>query len=380
MIRAILILLPIVSGLRVPTVNRRDMLSKSAVLAGATCASPLLPAYAAAPDYAGAKASIQEFIKADENVGPTLLRLAWHSSGTYDKIAKNGGSGGGTIRFKEELAHGGNAGLDKMVALLEPVHNKYPDISYADLYTLAGATALEAAGLKVPWKAGRVDQPVAAVTPDGRLPAADKGAPSDTIKALKFDVFYRMGFNDQEIVALSGAHALGRCHPDASGYSGPWTPTPTKLTTGYYNLLLSAPWTLKEWDGPMQFEDPSGKLMMLPSDIALLQVRAANTASAACGTQQPHTRALPHSTTTIPPTLFSLLCRTRRGASTSRCTRPIRTSSSRTLRPRTRSSPSSARRTSSRSRSKKGTTNQQHHTPHKREDSGPTTERPRIAL
>ena len=152
---------------------------------------------------------------------------------------------------------------------------------------------------------GRVDQPVAAVTPDGRLPAADKGAPSDTIKALKFDVFYRMGFNDQEIVALSGAHALGRCHPDASGYSGPWTPTPTKLTTGYYNLLLSAPWTLKEWDGPMQFEDPSGKLMMLPSDIALLQVRSSN--AAACGTQQPHTRALPHSTTTIPPTLFSPL-------------------------------------------------------------------------
>ena len=303
MIRAILILLPMVSGLRVPTVNRRDILSKSAVLAGATCASPLLPAYAAAPDYAGAKASIQEFIKADENVGPTLLRLAWHSSGTYDKIAKNGGSGGGTIRFKEELAHGGNAGLDKMVALLEPVHTKYPDISYADLYTLAGATALEAAGLKVPWKAGRVDQPVAAVTPDGRLPAADKGAPSDTIKALKFDVFYRMGFNDQEIVALSGAHALGRCHPDASGYSGPWTPTPTKLTTGYYNLLLSAPWTLKEWDGPMQFEDPSGKLMMLPSDIALLQVSL----TAACGTQQPHARALPHSTTTIPPTLFSPL-------------------------------------------------------------------------
>lgn len=31
------------------------------------------------------------------------------------------------------------------------------------------------------------------------------------------------------------------------------------------------PWTLKEWDGPMQFEDPSGKLMMLPSDIALIQ-------------------------------------------------------------------------------------------------------------
>ena len=80
-----------------------------------------------------------------------------------------------------------------------------------------------------------------------------------------------MGFNDQEIVALSGAHALGRCHPDASGYSGPWTPTPTQLNNAYYALLLSLPWTLKEWNGPMQFEDPSGKLMMLPSDIVLIQ-------------------------------------------------------------------------------------------------------------
>ena len=34
---------------------------------------------------------------------------------------------------------------------------------------------------------------------------------------------------------------------------------------------LSLPWTLKEWDGPMQFEDPSGKLMMLPSDLVLIQ-------------------------------------------------------------------------------------------------------------
>ena len=34
------------------------------------------------------------------------------------------------------------------------------------------------------------------------------------------DIFYRMGFNDQQIVALMGAHALGRCHTDASGYDG----------------------------------------------------------------------------------------------------------------------------------------------------------------
>eukprot|EP00966_Prymnesium_polylepis_P152286 3517475-Prymnesium_polylepis.1 len=61
-----------------------------------------------------------------------MVRLAWHSSGTYDKISKTGGSGGGTIRFKEELSHGGNAGLDKMVAKLEPIKAAYPGISYAD--------------------------------------------------------------------------------------------------------------------------------------------------------------------------------------------------------------------------------------------------------
>ena len=269
--RAFLVALPFAAALNIQG-TRRDFFSKSAAVAGAACVSPVLPAHAAGPDYAGAKSELMSIIKTDENLGPTMLRLAWHSSGTYDKMSKTGGSGGGTIRFKEELAHGGNAGLDKMVARLEPVHNKFPDVSYADLYTLAGVTALEAAGLKMDWRAGRVDaMSPDAVTPDGRLPDADKGKPSDTIKALRMDVFYRMGFDDREIVALSGAHALGRCHPDASGYSGPWSPTPTLLNNAYFNLLLNVPWTLKEWNGPMQFEDPTGKLMMLPSDIALIQ-------------------------------------------------------------------------------------------------------------
>ena len=128
-----------------------------------------------------------------------------------------------------------------MVAKLEPVKKQFPDVSYADLYTLAGVTALEASGLKVPWRAGRVDAiSPDAVTPDGRLPGADKGAPNETAKALRLDVFYRMGFDDREIVALSGAHNLGRCHPDASGYSGPWSPTPNLLSNSYYNLLLKA--------------------------------------------------------------------------------------------------------------------------------------------
>jgi len=121
----------------------------------------------------------------------------------------------------------------------------------------------------VPWSYGRVDQPVDAVAPDGRLPDADKGTPEKTAKHLRYDIFYRMGFTDKDIVALSGAHALGRCNTFNSGYDGFWTPTPVLLTNAYYSLLLNVPWKLRDWDGPPQYEDPSKKLMMLPSDLLL---------------------------------------------------------------------------------------------------------------
>ena len=42
------------------------------------------------------------------------------------------------------------------------------------------------------------------------VPDADKGSPAKTLSHLRMDIFYRMGFDDREIVALSGAHALGR--------------------------------------------------------------------------------------------------------------------------------------------------------------------------
>jgi len=118
---------------------------------------------------------------------------------------------------------------------------------------------------------------VAAVTPDGRLPNADVGPagtdPSDA-QHLR-DVFYRMGFNDQEIVALSGAHALGRCHTTASGYDGPWTPTPTTFNNAYFTLLKNLDWTKRDWSGPFQYEDGGKTLMMLPTDLVLLKVPCA---------------------------------------------------------------------------------------------------------
>lgn len=151
-----------------------------------------------------------------------------------------------------------------------PSTEKFPWITYSDLWILAGVCAFqEMQGPIIPYRPGRQDRDVSFCTPDGRLPDA-----SQAQKHLR-DIFYRMGFDDQEIVALSGAHALGRCHTDRSGFTGPWTFSPTVLTNDYYKLLLDEKWQWKKWDGPAQYEDKTTKgLMMLPTDYALIQDRS----------------------------------------------------------------------------------------------------------
>lgn len=240
-----------------------------------THALGVAPAVAAGKiDFRAIRADIKKLYEEDKNRGPTLVRLAWHSSGTYDRISKTGGSEKGTIRFKEELAHGANAGLLGAEQWLEPIYNKYAasGLSYADLYTLAGVEAIKLMnGPSITWRAGRVDSmDPADVTEDGRLPDADKGNPLATAQGLR-DVFYRMGFNDKEIVTLSGAHALGRCHADASGFVGPWSPSPTTFNNLYFSLLTGLEWTPNDRAAKFQYKDPSGALMMLPSDIVLIQ-------------------------------------------------------------------------------------------------------------
>jgi hypothetical protein len=83
-----------------------------------------------------------------------------------------------------------------------------------------------------------------------------------------------MGFGDKEIVALSGAHTIGSCHRLRSGFDGPWTTNPLQFDNEYFKNLLNLEWTLREWDGPEQFQDPSGQLMMLPTDMALIEDEA----------------------------------------------------------------------------------------------------------
>lgn len=273
--------------------NKAKFVFAAGAIAGTSCIADS----ASGPDLAAIRAQI-ETIMDDENtynpsvdnapgclagggdIGPVLVRLAWHCSGTWDKDVKNGGSDGATMRFSPEADHGGNAGLGWARNMLEPVKAAHPEMSYADLYIFAGKVAIEAmGGPDIVFTAGRTDAPQASCpaadnrfSPDGRLPDGDKGAQHVR------DIFYRMGFNDQEIVALSGAHSLGRCHTDRSGFWGPWSYSPSTFSNEYFRLLVEETWTPKTehngkpWpvDQP-QFENGNKQLMMLTTDLALIK-------------------------------------------------------------------------------------------------------------
>ncbi|KAI1440093.1 heme peroxidase [Annulohypoxylon stygium] len=219
----------------------------------------------------------------DGSAGPVLVRLAWHASGTYDAASDTGGSQGAGMRWEAEGGDPANAGLQHPRAFLEPVKRAFPWITYADLWTLASVVAIrEMGGPEIAWRGGRSDfedEKDGRVPPRGRLPDGAQGA--DHLR----NVFYRMGFGDQEIVALSGAHNLGRCHIDRSGFEGKWVNNPTRFSNQYFRLLLA---NEKEWrrktlaNGVEQFvyveedveEGEEGEkmeeLMMLPTDMSLL--------------------------------------------------------------------------------------------------------------
>uniref|UniRef100_A0ACD5WS18 Uncharacterized protein n=1 Tax=Avena sativa TaxID=4498 RepID=A0ACD5WS18_AVESA len=167
---------------------------------------------------------------ASKSCAPMMLRLAWHDAGTYDKKTNTGGPNG-SIRFPKELGHAANAGLKIAVDLLEPIKQKHPKITYADLYQLAGVVAVEVTGgPAIDFIPGRKDS--SDCPEEGRLPDAKQGA-----SHLR-DVFYRMGLSDKDIVALSGGHTLGKARPDRSGFDGAWTKDPLKFDNSYFTELL----------------------------------------------------------------------------------------------------------------------------------------------
>lgn len=173
------------------------------------------------------------------------------------------------MRFKDEITDGANAGLTIAQDMLKPVKASNPDTSIADIWTTAGAKAIEwMGGPKIISLGGRTDAADgSSCPPNGRLPDASQGA-----EHLR-EVFYRMGFNDRDIVALSGAHTVGRCHLSRSGFDGPWTNNPLRFDNEYFRNLINLEWQPSDRTGEggnFQYEDvATKKLMMLPTDIAL---------------------------------------------------------------------------------------------------------------
>ncbi|MFD3929423.1 catalase/peroxidase HPI [Streptomyces sp. NPDC058614] len=181
------------------------------------------------------------------NYGPLMIRMAWHSAGTYRISDGRGGAGAGQQRFAPLNSWPDNGNLDKARRLLWPVKKKYgQSISWADLMILTGNVALETMGFKTfGFAGGRADvwepdedvywgpettwldderytgdreleDPLGAVqmgliyvNPEGPNGNPDPIAAARDIR----ETFRRMAMNDEETVALiAGGHTFGKTH------------------------------------------------------------------------------------------------------------------------------------------------------------------------
>lgn len=178
--------------------------------------------------------------------GGLMIRMAWHSAGTYRVTDGRGGAGAGQQRFAPLNSWPDNANLDKARRLLWPIKQKYGRrISWADLMVLAGNVALETMGFKTFGYAGgradvwepeelywgpegtwlgderysgerQLEEPLAAVqmgliyvNPEGPNGKPDPVAAAHDIR----ETFFRMAMNDEETVALiAGGHSFGKTH------------------------------------------------------------------------------------------------------------------------------------------------------------------------
>ncbi|CAJ1349665.1 unnamed protein product [Effrenium voratum] len=216
---------------------------------------------------------LEELVKS-KDCGPILVRLSWHDAGVFSDGELKGGCPNAAMRFTDagEGTFGANAGLpDVALGLLKPITEKYVPsvIGNADLWTLAANVAIRMmGGPDIKTRFGRKDAESSSESVEsqaGRLPDGDKG-----IDHLR-EIFHPKGFTDKDIVALSGAHTVGKCHLDRSGFDGPWTEEPLKFDNTYFKEMMEKEYSeMTTEKGNPQFKGSNGTIMLI-SDLALLK-------------------------------------------------------------------------------------------------------------
>ncbi|MEU3492524.1 catalase/peroxidase HPI [Kitasatospora cineracea] len=231
------------------------ILAKNPAVANPLGADFDYPAAFAALDLAAVKRDIETVLTTSQDwwpadfghYGPLIIRMAWHSAGTYRISDGRGGAGAGQQRFAPLNSWPDNANLDKARRLLWPVKQKYGQaLSWADLLVLSGNVALESMGFETfgfgggradVWEADEdvywgpettwlgderytgdrhLEEPLGAVqmgliyvNPEGPNGNPDPIAAARDIR----ETFRRMAMNDEETVALiAGGHTFGKTH------------------------------------------------------------------------------------------------------------------------------------------------------------------------
>jgi catalase-peroxidase len=235
-----------------------------------------------------------------DHYGPFMIRMAWHSAGTYRAYDGRGGAAGGRQRFAPISSWPDNANLDKARRLLWPVKQKYGrKLSWADLMILAGNVAVESMGFRtfgfaggreddfepdraVDWgpeqeletqerfaEAGNIQEGLGAsvmgliyVNPEGPNGKPDPMASAKNIR----QTFSRMAMNDRQTAALiAGGHTFGKVHgannPEEAHGPDPeeapiedmgigWQDGETAAEEGVTTSGIEGPWTSSptEWD------------------------------------------------------------------------------------------------------------------------------------
>jgi len=237
-------------------------------------------------DYAELKKDVNHFMTDSQDwwpadygsYGPFMVRMAWHSAGTYRVGDGRGGARSGSQRFAPINSWPDNGNLDKARLLLWPIKKKYGNkLSWADLMILAGNSAMESMGFEtfgfaggredvwepeqdIYWgsetvmganeeryKEGELEDPLGAVmmgwiyvNPEGPNGNPD---PMGSAKDVR-ETFGRMAMNDEETVALvAGGHTFGKAHgaanPDTYVGPSPHGAPIEEMSTGWKNTFKS---------------------------------------------------------------------------------------------------------------------------------------------